>query len=300
MVIVNGADTDTNVSCLAGTESATESADRRHNKNAEGNKDDDKVSLTLRFMPQQQRQRQRQHVSVKIQIHSLENADRGRPTVHCVHTRPTINYDDATLRTFEQVPKTLLGRPRCTLLQDTVYLCIFQVDCASCFDFPPVHAKCQRTCSLCALHDSRIGSIHRSMVATATTVGIAACTCSYAGYAARTSHPAHPSDALFACENCCRDVAVNNLQAPASNERLTATPSLRMKLRLRMRLRLRGLSTDGGAADHFTVRRWRRFKCCLVVVFLLFFFLGIIFHIGANALDRSSSSGDFNYTRKVP
>lgn len=104
-----------------GTESETESADRRHNKNAEGNKDDDKVSLTLRFMPQQ-RQRQRQHVSVKIQIHSLENADRGRPTVHCVHTRPTINYDDATLRTFEQVPKTLLGRPRCTLLQDTVYL----------------------------------------------------------------------------------------------------------------------------------------------------------------------------------
>lgn len=136
------------------------------------------------------------------------------------------------------------------------------------------------------------------MVATATTA--AACTCSYAGYAARTSHPAHPSDALFACENCCRDVAVNNLQAPASNERLTATPSLRMKLRLRMRLRLRGLSTDGGAADHFTVRRWRRFKCCLVVVVLLFFFLGIIFHIGANALDRSSSSGDFNYTRKVP
>lgn len=133
-----------------------------------------------------------------------------------------------------------------------------------------MHAKCQRTCSLCALHDSRIGSIHRS-------TGTAACTCSYAAYAARTSHPAHPSDALFACENCCRDVAVNNLQAPASNERLTATPSLRMtttrmKLRLRLRLRLRGLSTDGSAADHFTVRRWRRFKCFLVVVFLLFFF----------------------------
>lgn len=131
------------------------------------------------------------------------------------------------------------------------------------------------------------------MVATATS----ACTCSYA---ARTSHPAHPSDALFACENCCRDVAVNNLQAPASNERLTATPSLRMRtsmLKLRLRMRLRGLSTDGVAADHFTVRRrWRRFKCFLVVVFLSLVFLGIIFHIGANALDRISSSGDFNYT----
>lgn len=181
------------------------------------------------------------------------------------------------------------------MLQDTVYLCIFQVDCASCFDFPPVHAKCQRTCSLCALHDSRIGSIHRSMVATA------ACTCSCAAYAARTSHPAHPSDALFACENCCRDVAVNNLQAPASNERLTATPSLRMKLRMKLRLRLRGLSTDGGAADHFTVRRWRRFiVSAALLLFFSYFFLGIIFHIGANALDRSSSSGDFNYTRKVP
>lgn len=31
----------------------------------------------------------------------------------------------------------------------------------------------------------------------------------------------HPS-ALFACENRCRDAAVNNLQAPASNEPLTA------------------------------------------------------------------------------
>lgn len=114
----------------------------------------------------------------------------------------------------------------------------------------------------------------RSMVATATS----ACTCSYA---ARTSHPAHPSDALFACENCCRDVAVNNLQAPASNERLTATPSLRMRtsmMKLRMRLRLRGLSTDGVAADHFTVRRrWRRFKCFLVVVVSLLFFWVLFF-----------------------
>lgn len=72
-------------------------------------------------------------------------------------------------------------------------------------------------------------------------------------------------------------------------------------LKLRLRMRLRGLSTDGVAADYFTVRRrWRRFKCFLVVVFLSLVFLGIIFHIGANALDRISSSGDFNYTRKVP
>lgn len=66
------------VASLGLSQRLTESADRRHNKNAEGNKDDDKVSLTLRFMPQQQRQRQ--HLSVKIQILSWKRRPR---TSHC-------------------------------------------------------------------------------------------------------------------------------------------------------------------------------------------------------------------------
>lgn len=53
------------------------SADRRHNKNAERNKDDDKVSLTQRFMPQQHQghQRHQGQQQVKPRRISLKNAD---------------------------------------------------------------------------------------------------------------------------------------------------------------------------------------------------------------------------------
>lgn len=54
-------------------------------------------------------------------------------------------------------------------------------------------------------------------------------------YLSTEFHILHPSVAtLFACENCCRDVAVNNLQAPASNEHLTATPPTTMKMKMTM------------------------------------------------------------------